>query len=159
MSQTLCYKSILLLHQLQICLLQFRWLILSSDIRNSNEQGHTSFWNLLPRIPCFCPGYQSREASGFPSRYAAFLTMGKEVRQDSEHAQIKASLVATCKETQIYNHKPERIMTALFITLLLLTEDLSSQLLLPALKERKKIALFLYCHCTCFTDTQPKDTA
>lgn len=80
MHQTLCYKSILLLHQLQICLLQFHWLILSSDIRNSNEQGYISFWNLLPRKPCFCPGYQFREASGFPSRYAAFLTMGKSGR-------------------------------------------------------------------------------
>lgn len=60
----------------------------------------------------------------FPPRYAVFLTTGKEVRQDSEHAIIKASLVANSKKHG-YNPKPERSLYH-DCPLLLLMEDLSS---------------------------------
>lgn len=117
-----CYENILLLHQIWICHPRFHRFLLSTDIRNNNYQGHTSFWNIIHRKYCFWPGSQSRGASGFPPRFAAFLTMGREGRQDSEHAVIKASLVARFKTTWISSrYKPER---SLYHDYLLFTSSL-----------------------------------
>lgn len=76
-----CYKNILLLHHLRIYHPQFHWFLLSTDIRNSNQQGHKSFQYILLKTHCSYPGCQTTEASGFPPRFAGFPTMGKAGRQ------------------------------------------------------------------------------